>query len=109
MIEQHHLSERHACRLVGLSRDRSRHPPQPSALNATLGEIRQASASLRQTLEQTNALLGDSRRSIGPESELRYELGTALQELGRASKALQRTAESLEQQPQSLIFGKPSP
>ena len=78
-------------------------------LDATLGEIRQASASLRQTLEQTNALLGDSRRSLGPESELRYELGTALQELGRASKALQRTAESLEQQPQSLIFGKPKP
>jgi paraquat-inducible protein B len=29
--------------------------------------------------------------------------------LSRASKALQRTAESLEQQPQSLIFGKPTP
>ena len=42
MIEQHHLSERHACRLVGLSRDSYRHPPQPSELNATLGEqIRQ--------------------------------------------------------------------
>lgn len=42
MIEQHHLSERHACRLVGLSRDSYRHPPQPSELNASLGEqIRQ--------------------------------------------------------------------
>lgn len=42
MLEQHHLSERHACRLVGLSRDSYRHPPQPSELNATLGEqIRQ--------------------------------------------------------------------
>jgi len=42
MIEQYHLSERHACRLVGLSRDSYRHPPQPSELNATLGEqIRQ--------------------------------------------------------------------
>ena len=40
--QQHHLSERHACRLVGLSRDSYRHPPQPSELNATLGEqIRQ--------------------------------------------------------------------
>jgi len=27
MIEQHHLSERHACRLVGLSRDSYRNPP----------------------------------------------------------------------------------
>lgn len=78
-------------------------------LDSTLGEIRQASAGLRQTLEQTNALLGDSRRSLGPESELQYQLGSALQELSRASKALQRTAESLEQQPQSLIFGKPKP
>ena len=78
-------------------------------LDATLGEIRQAAAGLRQTLEQTNALLGDSRRSLGPESELQYQLGSALQELSRASKALQRTAESLEQQPQSLIFGKPKP
>ncbi len=78
-------------------------------LDATLSEIRQASAGLRQTLEQTNALLGDSRRSLGPESELQYQLGSALQELSRASKALQRTAESLEQQPQSLIFGKPKP
>ena len=42
MLEQHHLSERHACRLVGLSRYSYRHPPQPSELNATLGEqIRQ--------------------------------------------------------------------
>lgn len=38
MIEQHHLSERHACRLVGLPRDSYRHSPQPSELNATLGE-----------------------------------------------------------------------
>ena len=42
MIEQHHLSERHACRLVGLSRDSYRHPPQPSEVNASLSEqIRQ--------------------------------------------------------------------
>ncbi|WP_068829082.1 MlaD family protein [Pseudomonas sp. BMS12] len=77
--------------------------------NATLGEIRLTTAALRQTLEQTNALLGDGRRSLGPQSELQYELSNALQELGRASKALQRSAESLEQQPQSLIFGKPQP
>jgi putative transposase len=36
MIEQHHLSERRACRLVGLSRDAYRHPPVASALNAEL-------------------------------------------------------------------------
>lgn len=78
-------------------------------LNATLGEIRQAATGLRQTLQQTEALLGESRRSLGPQSELQYELSSALQEIGRASKALQRSAESLEQQPQALIFGKPQP
>lgn len=43
MVEQLHLSERHACRLVGLSRDSYRHPPIASALNASLEE------SIRQT------------------------------------------------------------
>jgi len=36
MIREHHLSERRACRLVGLSRDAYRHPPVPSAMNAEL-------------------------------------------------------------------------
>ena len=36
MIEQHHLSERHACRLVGLSRDSYRNPPPPDPENAVL-------------------------------------------------------------------------
>lgn len=78
-------------------------------LDATLGEIRKASTGLRQALEQTNALLVDSRRSLGPQSELQYQLSRTLEELGRASKALQRTAEGLDQQPQALIFGKPQP
>ena len=48
MIEQHHLSERHACGLVGLSRDSCRHPPQPSELNASLNEqIRQTALERR--------------------------------------------------------------
>ncbi|OZB57509.1 MAG: hypothetical protein B7X31_15025 [Thiomonas sp. 13-66-29] len=36
MIEEDHLSERRACRLVGLSRDSYRHPPQPDALTTAL-------------------------------------------------------------------------
>lgn len=35
-IEKHGLSERHACRLVGLSRDSYRHPPQATMENAQL-------------------------------------------------------------------------
>jgi putative transposase len=47
MIEQHHLSERHACRLVGLSTDSYRHPPQPGELNANLGEQIRQTAMVR--------------------------------------------------------------
>lgn len=36
MVEQFHLSERRACRLVGLARDSYRHPPQESELNQQL-------------------------------------------------------------------------
>lgn len=31
MVSDHHLSERRACRLVGLSRDSYRHPPQAAS------------------------------------------------------------------------------
>jgi len=47
MIEQYELSERYACRLVGLSRDCYRHPPQvdaeTGALSAAIIEIAQVS------------------------------------------------------------------
>ena len=36
MVTEHQMSERHACSLVGLSRDAYRHEGQPSALNADL-------------------------------------------------------------------------
>ena len=36
MVEEHHLSERRACRLVGLSRDSYRHPPEPDAATREL-------------------------------------------------------------------------
>ena len=36
MVEEFDLSERHACRLVGLSRDSYRHPPAPNEQNVTL-------------------------------------------------------------------------
>ena len=36
MVTEHHMSERHACRLVGLSRDSYRNVGQASALNAEL-------------------------------------------------------------------------
>jgi putative transposase len=46
MIEQFHLSERRACRLVGLSRDSYRHPPVPDdatvALRTAIIDLAQA-------------------------------------------------------------------
>lgn len=36
MVEQFELSERHVCKLVGLSRDSYRHPPVPNEKNAML-------------------------------------------------------------------------
>ena len=36
MLTDHHMSERHACALVGLSRDTYRHVGQTSALNVEL-------------------------------------------------------------------------
>jgi putative transposase len=38
MMEEHQLSERRACNLVGLSRDSYRNPPQPDQLTRDLGE-----------------------------------------------------------------------
>lgn len=35
-MQEHQLSERRACRLVGLSRDSYRHPPVPSAQTQAL-------------------------------------------------------------------------
>lgn len=38
MVSEHRLSERHACRLVGLSRDSYRHPPQADQATVELHE-----------------------------------------------------------------------
>lgn len=75
-------------------------------LRAALGDIRLAVQGAQHTLEQMEGLAGDARRTLGPESELQFQMLKSLGELERAGKALQRTAESLEQHPESLIFGK---
>lgn len=75
-------------------------------LRIAVADIRSAAQTTAQALEQVSALAVETRRSLGPKSEIQYELLQALQELNRASKAMQRTLEGLDQQPQSLIFGK---
>jgi putative transposase len=47
MVQGHQLSERHACRLVGLSRDAYRHPPAVSPENQMLSERIKAVALVR--------------------------------------------------------------
>jgi len=50
MIERHDLSERRACRLVGLARDSYRHPPLPDektrALSAAIIDMASADVGL---------------------------------------------------------------
>lgn len=75
-------------------------------LKGVMGEARQTVEQVRKTLEQASGMLDDTQRSLGPQSELQYELLETLQAVSKASKSLQRTAEGIEQQPQSLIFGK---
>jgi paraquat-inducible protein B len=75
-------------------------------LHDAVGEIRRAAQNAAQALQQIKGLAADSRRSLGPESEVQYEALRALQELSQAGKALQRTMEGFDQQPQSFIFGK---
>jgi len=74
-------------------------------LRMAIGDLRQAAQAATVALQQMQGLAGDTQRSLGPESEVQYQLLQTLEELGRAGKALQRTAESLEQRPESLIFG----
>ncbi|MDM1707466.1 MlaD family protein [Thiopseudomonas alkaliphila] len=75
-------------------------------LTEVMKELRQTAKNTQLVIEQMNGLVVDSRRSIGPQSELQYEMLNALQELSQASKAMQRAAEGLERNPESLIFGK---
>ncbi|NLC09846.1 MAG: MCE family protein [Gammaproteobacteria bacterium] len=75
-------------------------------LKAALTDMRMAAHSAKQALEAMDELVVEGKRSIGPQSELQYEVLQALQNVAQASKALQRTAETIEQQPQSLLFGK---
>ena len=56
MVEQFHVSERRACRLVGLSRDSYRHPPQETEMNQALSaKIIEIAESLREEAEQVEA------------------------------------------------------
>jgi putative transposase len=48
MVEQYHLSERHACRLMGLSRDSYKHSPETESMTRVLTGKIVAIAQVRQ-------------------------------------------------------------
>lgn len=75
-------------------------------LKVALADVRHAAQTARDALQEVEGMVNEGRRSIGPESELQYELLQSLQNIGQASKTLQRTAESIKQEPQSILFGR---
>lgn len=55
-------------------------------LRAAVGEIRRAAQNAADALAEVNQLVASSRRDLGPESAVQYEMLRALQELSQASK-----------------------
>jgi paraquat-inducible protein B len=101
---------------------------QKLPLEQVAGELRATFPALRETLQQTRALMArlDSEtapqakatlaqaqatlaaleRALGPGSSTQTDLQHALEEFAKASRALRNLADTLEQHPESLIFGK---
>ncbi len=59
------------------------------------------------TLAQLDQLLEATTKTMGPDSNLRYELENSLRELGRASRSIRQLAEYLERNPNALLTGRP--
>lgn len=55
-------------------------------LKDALGDVRHAAQSARDALQQMDAMVSDGRRSLGPQSELQYELLQSLQIRSRPVK-----------------------
>ena len=95
-------------------------------LDATLIELREASAALRQQLsplsQDVAQTLGEARRSLAelregmtdlreilaPDAPLRLELGRSLEQLGTAAGSLAELANYLNRHPNALISGRES-
>ncbi len=60
----------------------------------------------RSVLAEANKTLKTVREAISPDSPLRYDLETTLQELAAAARSIRLLAEYLESNPNALIYGK---
>jgi paraquat-inducible protein B len=61
-----------------------------------------------QTLPDLNKTLKSADALLSNDSPLQMDLRDTLRELTKAASSLKKLADTLEQQPQSIIFGKPS-
>lgn len=61
-----------------------------------------------ETLPEFNKALKNADSLLASDSPLQMDLRDTLRELSKAASSLKRLADTLDQQPQSIIFGKPS-
>jgi paraquat-inducible protein B len=61
-----------------------------------------------QTLPDLNKTLKSADAVLSSDSPLQMDLRDTLRELTKAASSLKKLADTLDQQPQSIIFGKPS-
>jgi paraquat-inducible protein B len=69
-------------------------------------DLRKVLAELDLTLESGRRTLDTAGGAIGPDSTLRVDLASTLQEVSRAARALRVLGDYLERHPESLIRGK---
>lgn len=69
-------------------------------------ELQATSLQARNTLIETEKTIANIRQLLQPESSLRYELDTALQEFAAAARSIRVLADYLERNPNALITGK---
>ena len=78
-----------------------------ATLNRVMQNVDQNIApETKSVLIEANKTLKTVREAISPDSPLRYDLETTLQELAGAARSIRLLAEYLESNPNALIYGK---
>ncbi|WP_309400331.1 MlaD family protein [Cerasicoccus maritimus] len=79
-------------------------------LDGDMGElvkdIRVTLSSARGTLDKVSVLATDADSMLAPDSQLRYEINSALSEFGGAMRSLRVLLDYLEQNPSAILTGK---
>ena len=69
-------------------------------------DVQQVLANLDRTLGSARTALDDAGNMVAPDSALRDQLGSTLNDVGRAVRSLRGLADYLEQHPEALLRGK---